>query len=150
AGHMLYPPVRTCDRTYCSNPKLLRHKDNPVSVTLFTLSEGVCDAVSVHLYCYACQTNYHHEFAVHKGIRSYYSGFPSAVQVSEHKFIERSVLQHFMTLHLLSWTSATNAAHIYEKSLSKLDETQLALPRYRLRTEHVWTGFIVNSLLKDA
>lgn len=51
AARMLYPPVNTC--AACATPTLLRHKDGRRKVTLFTLDHGVCDALSVHLYCYS-------------------------------------------------------------------------------------------------
>lgn len=167
---MLYPPMHVCDRQFCHKPSFLRHKDAPVKVYLFTMDRGVCEAWSSHLYCYceclkqlclflvsmshefslACNTNYHHEYAVHAGERYYYQGLPDAVQVAEHTFVERAVLQHFLTLTLLSWTSATNAAHIYHQSLAQLSPEQQSNPSYQLRTEHVWNGFVINALLKDA
>ena len=164
---MLYPPMHVCDRQFCLEPTFLRHKDAPVKVYLFTMDRGVCEAWSTHLYCYcmyprelclslpdnlslACNTNYHHEYAVHAGERYYYQGLPDAVQVAEHTFIEHRVLQHFLTLTLLSWTSATNAAHIYHQSLAQLSPEQQGNPSYQLRTEHVWNGFVINALLKDA
>lgn len=53
---MLYPPVRVCNRTYCSNQRLLRDRHERNRVALFTLDKGVQDAFSVHLYCYGMYT----------------------------------------------------------------------------------------------
>ncbi|KAI0669972.1 hypothetical protein C8Q78DRAFT_976510 [Trametes maxima] len=147
---MLYAPHRICTNPQCSAPRLLRHKDIPARAVVFTRNDGVCEARSVHLYCYSCQTNYHHDYSVHRGVRSYYEGLPSAVQVAEHIYVERDVLEFFLTLTVLSWTSATNAAQIYHEAFSRLEPGDRDNPRYRLRTEHVWDGFIINSLLKDA
>lgn len=80
----------------------------------------------------------------------YYADMPDVIQVAEHTYVERSVLELFKTLSLLSWTSATNAAHIYDRALSQLSPTQRQVACYRLRTEHVWDGFVILALIKDA
>lgn len=49
---MLYSPHRVCQNSKCPDPRLLRHKDVPIRVSVFTRNDGVCDAHSVHLYCY--------------------------------------------------------------------------------------------------
>ncbi|KAJ2988563.1 hypothetical protein NUW54_g9078 [Trametes sanguinea] len=149
--HMLYPPVRICDRPYCTRPQLLRRRDDPAQVVLFTMDEGAKDGHVFHLYCYGCQTTYYPDYCVHRDTRIYYADPPPPfVQVSDSRYIENKVLQHFLKLMLLSWTSATNAAHIYHESLSCLPDDCRSLPRYRLRPEHVWDGFVINALLKDA
>ncbi|KAH9856809.1 hypothetical protein C2E23DRAFT_866135 [Lenzites betulinus] len=149
--HMLYPPVRVCNRTYCTNRQLLRQRvDAFHNVTLFTLDQGVCDAQAVSLRCAACNTTYKLNYTVNAKQRTYYGGVPDVIQVAEHTFVERRVLELFKTLSLLSWTSATNAAHIYDRALSRLTSDERHIPRYRLRTEHVWDGFVILSLLKDA
>ena len=81
--------------------------------------------------------NYHHKYTVHEGGRYYYQGLPDAIQVAEHTFVECTVLEHFLTLTLLSWTSATNAAHIYHQLLACLSPEQQQNPSYQLYTEHV-------------
>ena len=75
---------------------------------------------------------------------------PECIQVAEHFFVESRLLALFASLSLFSWTSATNAAHIYHHSLSRLDPTQCSIARYKLRTEHVWDGYVIRSLLCDA
>ncbi|KAI0358771.1 hypothetical protein OH77DRAFT_1449458 [Trametes cingulata] len=147
---MLYPPTSMCNQVDCGRVALLRRKDKPRKVVLFTLDRGVCDAYSVHLYCERCHSNYHHNFVVRRNVRTYYAGLPDTIQVSEHHFVERRVLDLFTSLSLFSWTSATNAAHIYHHSLSQLDEPLRSAARYHLRTEQVWDGFVVLALLKDA
>ncbi|KAI0355731.1 hypothetical protein OH77DRAFT_1479572 [Trametes cingulata] len=148
AYRMLYPPVNTC--VTCGGTSLLRHKDGRRKVSLFTLAQGVCDALSVHLYCYTCNTNHHHNYAVQRESRIYYPGVPDIIQVAEHTFIERRVLELFRSLALFSWTSATNAANVYDHALAQLGHCEDIPARYRLRTEHVWDGFVLLSLLKDA
>ncbi|KAL1937192.1 hypothetical protein VTO73DRAFT_14465 [Trametes versicolor] len=150
AAHMLYPPTHVCLQPQCARRTLLRRKDDLRTVTVFTLNNGVYDAFSVHLYCRTCHSNYHHNFVVQAGVRIYYGGVPDVIQVSEHKFVERRVLELFTALSLYSWTSSTNAASIYHHALSLLDPHRRAHPHYRLRTEHVMDGSVIHALLKDA
>ena len=99
-----------------------------------------------------CNTNYYPNYYVRarSQVRTYYSGIPDAIQVAEHKYIDRQVLELFNSLTLFAWTSATNAAHVYHHSLSQLSEPRQSLAQYQLRTEHVWDGFVILSLLKDS
>ncbi|KAL1952122.1 hypothetical protein VTO73DRAFT_1271 [Trametes versicolor] len=151
AGRTLYPSKRKCDNPHCTEQRLLRHKSSPVKVTLFTLGEGVFDVWEVHLHCGDCDTEYYCDHSVCGGVRTYYPGLPDIVQVADHTFTERALLEHCLKLSLLSWTSSTNAAHIYHHSLSGLGISPDAQePRFQLRTEHVRDGFIINALLKDA
>ncbi|EIW53439.1 uncharacterized protein TRAVEDRAFT_174254 [Trametes versicolor FP-101664 SS1] len=148
---MLYPPVRVCDRTYCTDRQLLRQRvDAFHDVALFTLDQGVCDAHAVNLLCPGCGTVYKLNYTVHAKQRIYYAGIPDIIQVAEHTFVERRVLELFTTLSLLSWTSHTNSAHIYDRALSGLDAKTRRIARYHLRTEHVSDGFVILALLKDA
>ncbi|KAI0348894.1 hypothetical protein OH77DRAFT_1594523 [Trametes cingulata] len=150
AGRTIYPPKRTCENPQCSRQRLLRHKAKPTRVSLFTLRNGVSDVWHVHLHCNDCGTEYYCDHSSYKGVRTYYADLPAIVQVATHTFMERDLLEHFLKLSLLSWTSATNAAHIYHNSLSGLGDNPETDARHRLRTEHVWDGFILNALLKDA
>lgn len=97
-----------------------------------------------------CGSNYHPNYVVRDDVRQYYAGVPAFIQVSGHKYIEQAVLAHFTTLSVLSWTSSTNAAHIYHESLSKLTDDQKENPKLRLRTEHTSDGFDILALLRDA
>lgn len=48
---MFYPPVRRCSTPECTRRDLLRLKSSPKTVTVFTLSSGVCEGFAVQLYC---------------------------------------------------------------------------------------------------
>ncbi|KAJ6562697.1 hypothetical protein DFH09DRAFT_1478636 [Mycena vulgaris] len=119
SARMLFPPSKTCTTPGCLNTSLLREKDGLAKVVLFTLSDGACATYAGHLHCRQCRTNYYNNYSVRDGIRTYYAGVPAAIQVSQHHFIEREVLSLFVELMLISWTSATNAARIYDTCLSK-------------------------------
>ncbi|KAJ7190144.1 hypothetical protein GGX14DRAFT_580107 [Mycena pura] len=91
---------------------------------------------------------------VSDGIRTYYTGVPDAIQVGEHQYIEREVLSLFIGLMLISWTSATNAARVYDACLSKSENRPIHEDwpperSFKMRTEHVWDGFLLLSLLED-
>ena len=51
----------------------------------------------------ACSTNYHNDYSVKGDIRTYYEGLPSVVQIGDHQFVERAVLNLFIALMLNSW-----------------------------------------------
>ncbi|KAI0754602.1 hypothetical protein C8Q80DRAFT_1139888 [Daedaleopsis nitida] len=147
---MLYPPTVICDRPFCPNPRVLRDKDPHKAVTVFTLDKGVQQGFCVKLYCNACNTSYRHDYAVHQDVRTYYSGFPQYVEVALSTYVELRLLKLFTTLSLLSWTSATNAAHVYHEALSLLTGKDRFKASFRLRPEHVWDGFTALALLRDA
>lgn len=50
-----------------------------------------------------CNTNYHHDYSVKDDVRTYYGGIPDVVQVGDHQFVERVVLNLFIGLMLNSW-----------------------------------------------
>jgi hypothetical protein len=50
-----------------------------------------------------CNINYHHNFYVEGGERVYYDTIPEIIQVGEHQFVERKVINMFITLMLVSW-----------------------------------------------
>lgn len=46
----------------------------------------------------ACQINYHHNYKVFEDKRMYYGGISDIIQVGEHQFVERQVIQMWMSL----------------------------------------------------
>ncbi|KAF8162630.1 hypothetical protein B0H34DRAFT_780644 [Crassisporium funariophilum] len=73
---------------------------------LFTMEYGAIPLWLVHLIC--CNINYHHNFCVHQGQRIDYDGIPDILQIGEHQFAERKLVNMWIMMMLLSWTSATN------------------------------------------
>ena len=61
--------------------------------------------VLVLILCFPleCQTNYHHNFKVKDGVRTYYDGIPLIIQVGEHQFAEKRLIQLWITMMLVSW-----------------------------------------------
>lgn len=57
-----------------------------------------------HCYLFTgCNTSYEHDYSVNANMRTYYDGIPDVIEVGEHQFVEREVLNLFTGLMLLSW-----------------------------------------------
>ena len=50
-----------------------------------------------------CKTNYHHDYSIKDGQRTYYKGVPDLLQVGEHQFVERSLINLWVDLMLTAW-----------------------------------------------
>ncbi|KAF8811761.1 hypothetical protein BYT27DRAFT_7231609 [Phlegmacium glaucopus] len=149
AAITLYPPTDICINPHCSKENPLKKEEQRRAV-VYTLSDGVQPAWNIHLYCPQCLTNYHNNFSVCGGIRTYYAGIPSYVLVGEHQFVETRVVRMWTSQMLLGWFSATNAARQYELALADQSNYLSGWPLGGLlNTKHVWDGFTVVSLLDD-
>ncbi len=100
--------------------------------------------------CADCHVNYHHNFRVYQGKRTYYDTIPDTLQIGEHQFAERRLINLWIKMMLLSWTSATNCARIYNLTFS----TYNAKPpgwqfSCEVTSEQVYDGFTILSLLED-
>jgi len=87
---------------------------------------------------------------VQAGIRHYYSGIPDILQVAEHQFVEKKLVNLWIMLMVVSWTSATNCARFYNAALHG---NHCAPPDWQfgstLNSGHVYNSFIILSLLED-
>ena len=92
---------------------------------MYTLANGVQPAWAAHLYCpsmvevlfqmkyilrlalgfTACQTDYHNNFSVCDGGRTYHREIPHYVQVGEHQFIEQTVVRMWINEMLIGWST---------------------------------------------
>ncbi|PPQ76915.1 hypothetical protein CVT24_008929 [Panaeolus cyanescens] len=88
-------------------------------IVLYTLEDGACATYHYKLTCAACRTTYHNNYSVKDRIRTYYGGVPDAIEVGKHQFVSKNVANMFMSLMLISWTSATNNAEVYNSTISK-------------------------------
>ncbi|KAJ7454472.1 hypothetical protein FB451DRAFT_1280048 [Mycena latifolia] len=172
----LYPPVRSCQSSDCSNHRtdenmLTLTEPLTYSATLFTLKFGALPVYTTSLYCRSCNHRYYHNYHVHKqtSLRTYYGGVPDVVQVAQHFFIESALLELFANNMVFGWLSATNCARIYNEALStprqhirnnKLaftaiyHETKHHTPddwnfNRSIRKEDTMNGFFLYSLLLD-
>jgi hypothetical protein len=55
-------------------------------------------ADSIKLVVAECHTNYHNNYSVKDGTRTYYGGMPAYIQVAEHQFVQRELVAHWMDL----------------------------------------------------
>lgn len=60
-----------------------------------------------HILLSGCRINYHHNFRIENGQRIYHNGIPDVIQVGEHQFIERRVVDLWINMMLVSWSVAS-------------------------------------------
>ncbi|KAF8234572.1 hypothetical protein L208DRAFT_1548274 [Tricholoma matsutake] len=135
ALHTLYLPQHTCVKADCTwnKQKFVLKKAEQHQAVLFMM-DGVFPTWSVHLYCTNCNINYHHNFYIEAGQHMYYDTILDIIQVGEHQFVEQRVIDMFITLMLVSWTSATNCAQLYNLTLSK--DIKLCLIGHLILSSH--------------
>ncbi|KAF8168383.1 hypothetical protein B0H34DRAFT_779734 [Crassisporium funariophilum] len=102
----------------------------------------------VHLVC--CNVNYHHNYRVFNGQRIYYDGIPELLQIGEHQFAELKLVRMWIMMMLLSWTSATNCACIYNLGFSGHNVKPPSW-QFKLETtsDQFYNAFTILSLLED-
>lgn len=99
-----------------------------------------------------CDVNYHNNYRVHQGRRIYYDGIPCILQIGEHQFAEIKLVNMWIAMMLLSWTSATNCARIYNMVFSSYSiNWNLAGWQFNLEvtSDQVYNSFTIISLLED-
>ncbi|KAG1740718.1 hypothetical protein EDD22DRAFT_729579, partial [Suillus occidentalis] len=148
----LYPPSHSClhPNCQCRAKGMTLKKAAQTHAVLFMLTKGPCVAKYVHLYCQSCGINYHHNYSVFKGQCTYYEHQPDNIQVADHVFIEKGIIELFCTAMDFSWTSATNCTKLYNLCLSHGKQTPVHYKvKFKLSVEHIWDGYIIASLLED-
>lgn len=58
---------------------------------------------SFTLACQVCHTSYQYNFYVRASRRVYWDGIPDAIEVGEHQFVERRVIEGWLLDMLHSW-----------------------------------------------
>ncbi|KAG9314694.1 hypothetical protein JVU11DRAFT_5501 [Chiua virens] len=150
--YTLYPPSQVCSTPTCRHSlkghRMMRAEQR--RCVLYTLADGAIPVYSVHLMCEACRINYHHNFKVSNGQRIYYGNVvPDILQVGEHQFVERQVIEMWMSL-MDTWVSASSCANIYNRSLVQSKSPPPEWPiGFAISSDHVWDAFILYSLLED-
>ncbi len=99
----------------------------------------------------ACKVNYHHNFCIQENKRIYYDNtIPDVIQVGEHQFVERRVIELWINSMVVSWTSATNCARLYNVALSGNNNPPPTWQfGFSLKSDHVWNGVVILCLLED-
>jgi CxC5 like cysteine cluster associated with KDZ transposases len=98
--------------------------------------------------------NYHHNYRVYQGQRIYYDGLPNIVQIGEHQFAERQLINMWILMMVLSWTSATNCARIYNTGFAAYTSNLKSGPvdwqfKLEVTSDEVYDAFTILSLLED-
>ncbi|EDR07736.1 uncharacterized protein LACBIDRAFT_298235 [Laccaria bicolor S238N-H82] len=148
----IYPLQHHCINPNCQRTQkgLALKKAEQRQAVLYMLDSGPIPVWSVHLYCEKCKVNYHSNFHVHQGKRVYYGGIPDVIQVGEHQFVEHKVVELWVTLMVVSWTSATNCTRFYNTALSCNQQPPPGWQfGFTLDLDHVWNGFAILCLLED-
>ncbi|KAJ7320903.1 hypothetical protein DFH08DRAFT_713634, partial [Mycena albidolilacea] len=144
----LYPPSHCCPD--CPGTGMLKKAETRQAI-VYTQASGAVPVWAVHLYCPDCNTNYHHNFSVQVGMRTYYGDKPTYIQIGEHQFAERKLVGLWVSLMLVAWVSATNCARSYNMALSQQQEHNFAAGRWQfgcvLMPDHIWDAFIILTLL---
>ncbi|KIN93794.1 hypothetical protein M404DRAFT_170204 [Pisolithus tinctorius Marx 270] len=138
----LYPPTNCCENMECSRMSEL-HKVEACQVVVYTLN-GCEPAWVIHLYCKDCHCNYHHNYYVCDGWRTYYKGIPTFLQVSEHCCVE---------WQLVEICSATNCSMIFMTTFAHEASSVFGDVGWpfspTLSMVHVWDMFVLLVLLHD-
>ncbi|KIK44277.1 hypothetical protein CY34DRAFT_80297 [Suillus luteus UH-Slu-Lm8-n1] len=153
AAHVLYPPMKMCVNPEClaHQKQTLLKKEEARCILIFTQSDGVHCTWTVHLRCKLCNTNYHYNYGVHQGSRTYYAAIPKYIQVAEHQFVELALVMHWMDLMRVQCVvSATNCARLYNEAQARRNTLTHDWPfKMSVTTEEVWDAFIILALLDD-
>ncbi|TCD66467.1 hypothetical protein EIP91_001347 [Steccherinum ochraceum] len=152
-----YPRSLYCSSPQCQSKQTPLKKAEIKRVVFFTKDHGPLPAHDVHMYCRNCNANYHHNYSVWKGTRTYHAGTPdSALQVGEHQYVETRLIRHWINAMIHGWNSARNSASLYNTDYTHLvdrykDHLGAVWPcTFKLEHSDVWDGFALLSLLKDS
>ncbi|KAA1474355.1 hypothetical protein DENSPDRAFT_840923 [Dentipellis sp. KUC8613] len=146
----LYPPNVYCTSEGCRRATIHLTKATSQQILLYTISEGVIQTYHTHLYCEHCKISYFNNYAVADGIRTYYaSEIPEYLQIGEHRYVERRLINYWI-LQMLVSVSASSCARIYNEGLQVGPSDPLWQFSSTIRTEEVWDAFTLLCLLDDA
>ncbi|KAI0746250.1 hypothetical protein C8Q80DRAFT_1105775 [Daedaleopsis nitida] len=125
------------------------------AIVIFTADLGPVPGESTSLYCRKCNTRYYHNYFVHNRAttRTYYMQPPPFLEIAQHFYITSSICENFANSMMLSWTSATNCAEIYNLAERPHDLSVQLSKLWKLKpeltTELVWDAFYIHALLLD-
>src|ERR1700761_5839702 len=95
-----------------------------------------------------CRTNYHNNFSVHAGLRTYYPGVPDLIQVGEHQFAESRLVNMWISSMLLGWcvaNSICDSLGLTREPIGSLLQTARSCTMSRSRTVQSWRLVAGNS-----
>lgn len=114
----------SCDTPTCGHQGKPLKQQRFRQVVIYTAGDGACPAWSVQLKCpgafldfslttsvndpsvsVECKADYRHNFCVRGGTdtRTYNQGVPDYIQVGEHQFVEKKVVNNWLALMQTAW-----------------------------------------------
>ncbi|KAK0449351.1 hypothetical protein EV421DRAFT_1889154 [Armillaria borealis] len=148
----LRPPCNSCINPFCQYIGCDFKLQGAVQLNaiLFTMSHGPIPIWVVHFMCYGCKQIYHHNYYIKNGMRFYYNIVPDIIQIGDHQFVEKRLVESWRLSMNLAWVFASNLANIY----TQMHCQNLELPSdwtigAILSHQHVYTGIICLSLWED-
>ncbi|KAF9552614.1 hypothetical protein CPC08DRAFT_595228, partial [Agrocybe pediades] len=157
----IYPPTRVCLSERCinhcpDNSFTTLSDSSTYPAALFTLREGIIPVYATSLSCPECRVRYYNNYSADlaTGTRTYYQGVPEIIQVAEHSYMERSLLEFFSLCMLFGWLSSLNCAKIYNTAIATrhaevLNNPRAFPPELRASDTQVLNGFFLYSPLLD-
>ncbi|KAG1750235.1 hypothetical protein EDB19DRAFT_1937408 [Suillus lakei] len=136
AEHLLYPPSSYCVEPNCSHHAkgMMLNKRNQL---IFTAKRVRLIITTITVYL---KGNGH----------TMYKDQPLNIQVAEHVYMAKEVIELFKTAMDLVWTSATNCAWLYNLCLSHGKQAPASYGvKFEVYIDHVWDGYVISSLLED-
>ncbi|KIO18482.1 hypothetical protein M407DRAFT_83864 [Tulasnella calospora MUT 4182] len=146
----LHPPQLHClNNISCDVQRRIQEAERK-RIVAYTRMYGALPGYETKLYCRDCRTVYYSNYSVHGGQRRYYGGVPDYIQVANHVFLERELIEHFTLSMALAWTSVRNCTAMYNASPEMQDSGYRNWPfKYKLRSEYVSDAFTLLGLLED-
>ncbi|KAH9829417.1 uncharacterized protein C8Q71DRAFT_888422, partial [Rhodofomes roseus] len=167
--HDLYPRTRVCLDPKCTSvhqPQSGETDPDELGATSrkltrltstqcinFTREFGPVPVFAYSAHCRSCFTRYYPDYYVHeqRGIRSYYHGVPSSIEVAKHTYVEASLCEQFTASTVIAWYYSSNNAKIYQQQHWESEARfPLVWPvKPRLDGPMVSDAFFLFALLRD-
>ncbi|KAF8997800.1 hypothetical protein BDZ89DRAFT_970301 [Hymenopellis radicata] len=152
SSRTLWPSVKKCTNDQCkfSSGGFKLHTVTQKHAVILTLGHGPVPAWAVHFRCNGCNTTYHHNFRVQNNVRTYHSEISDIIQIGEHCFAERKLLDSWRILMSTAWVSGSNCMLSYLQLHP--DATLPPSWNISLNLTHrtAYDGFILYSLWLDS
>ncbi|KAF9004859.1 hypothetical protein BDZ89DRAFT_1145472 [Hymenopellis radicata] len=156
----LWPPVQHCTNPECRQYQqgFKLHTATQKHALLLSLAHGPIPVWAVHFRCNGCNTTYHHNMALSPSGqyisaamgRTYYDTISENIQIGEHCFAERRILDQWRSSINLAWVSASNCITIYLQMFPDAHVPESWNISLSLSHRTAWEGFIIYSLWLDA
>ncbi|KAI0740570.1 hypothetical protein C8Q76DRAFT_608605 [Earliella scabrosa] len=143
---VMVTPWRSCQTPGCREQGRPLGNPRHFAGHLYTRRRGVLPVRIVTLYCKGCKTTYRANYSVTNAEspasrRIYNSGIPDVLEVSEHTYVEKELVQMFRMQMAFAHASGETVARMYNLGVSTDPDA------HNLTGDLVWNAFYVHSLL---